>query len=692
LRATRTRERDRGIGARAATAALPVQSSLPGLAATLLLALAVKAVVLAQLHLHPLLQPRGEMDDAVFVRLAQRAAAGDWALGPDVYFLSPAYTYFLAVIFALSGGSTLAARAVQILLGTAAVGLVFATARLWSGPRAAHAAAVFAALTGLFTFNEVLLLQSSLDPFLTALALFLLSRALGAARALDFVPAGLALGLLAMNRPNALPCAAVAVLGIAAVRRSRAGRRQAAALAAGIALAIAPVAIRNRLVAGEWVLLTSHGGLNFYIGNNADADGTYRRLPGITPSIEGQARDAKRVAEAALGRPLAASEVSGYFYGRAASWMAQSPGAAARLFARKVGLVLSDIDLSLNYSFAYYSRDERTLLRFLVVGPWLLVPLGLLGIVVGAPRYERGAYAVFASFAPVYALSVAAFFVAGRYRLPLLVALCVTSGVALAWLEQRRGRRQLAPLGAAAAVLVALAVLARRDTGFDEGRMAERTEMALHLIDDGRGREAKDVLARPIDADARALVFAWRRAGRAFAERGQASDVIFCLEKALAAGDESAAVDLAEVRAGLGDADAEVAAIRRVAPAGLEAATALELGGRALELRDPALALPLLERAARADPRSPEAREKLGLALGMLGRRAEGIAALDEAGRLDPRSARARLNRAVMLAQEGRYTEARASAVEALRILPDYAQARALLAELDRLDPRGRRE
>ncbi len=42
------------------------------------------------------------------------------------------------------------------------------------------------------------------------------------------------------------------------------------------------------------------GGLNFYIGNSPGADGTYQRLPGITPSIVGQTRDAMALAE--LGR------------------------------------------------------------------------------------------------------------------------------------------------------------------------------------------------------------------------------------------------------------------------------------------------------------------------------------------------------------------------------------------------------
>src|SRR2546427_8115233 len=176
-------------------------------------------------------------------------------------------------------------------------------------------------------------------------------------------------------------------------------------LVAGLLVALGPVAVRNRAVSGEWVLVSSHGGLNFYIGNNAEADGTYRSVPGIAPDIEGQVRDARTVAETAAGRPLRASEVSRHFYGRAWKWIALRPGAAFRLFLRKLAFCFNAVDLSLNYSYAYYSRDEATLLRVLVVGPWLLVPLGLVGLVAVPRRDDTHGFWIWAAFVPVYAIS-----------------------------------------------------------------------------------------------------------------------------------------------------------------------------------------------------------------------------------------------------------------------------------------------
>lgn len=315
----------------------------------LLAVLVVKFITLIQLADHPLLQPHGVLDDAVYLKLAQRVAAGDLALGPDVYYLSPFYTYFLGAILA-SGGSVSAARGIQCLLGVAAVFLVGATSRRWFGTRAGWIAGGAAALTGLFTFNEILLLQSSVDPFLAALALWAMARAFDDGRPASFLGAGAALGLLVVNRPNAL--AAVVVVGAVwlVLRRSRTALVELAALGVGVAILVAPVAVRNRVVAGEWTLVTSHGGLNFYIGNHEGADGTWSALPGISPSIEGQSRDAIRVASTALGAPVTAGEASRYYYRLGRQWIDRMAGIENSPFKTVRQLII--------YSYTFYNNTK----------------------------------------------------------------------------------------------------------------------------------------------------------------------------------------------------------------------------------------------------------------------------------------------------------------------------------------------
>ncbi len=699
-----------------------------------------KLTVLVQLRDYPLLQPLGGLDTAVYVGLARRVAAGDLLLGPGAYYVSPLYIYFAAVWLAASGGALVAIRAAQIVLGTAAVGLVYATAREWFGDRAAWLAAALAALTGMLTFYEVVILQAALEPFLTALHLYLLTRALRTGRLGWYVATGAAIGVHALNRPNLLLWGlALAVLLL--VRHGwprRATLGAAGAVALGLAAAFLPVAARNLAVTGQPSLLPSHGGLNLYVGNNPRADGTYHTVPGITPDIDGQAEDARHVAEQALGRPLTDAEVSDYFTGLALDWMRADPGRAAALFARKLYYVFQRAIIPLNYSYAYYTKEVPSLLPALVVGPWLLVPLGLVGLALGVGRLRRGYgaqgrwapgagetsesrldFALWSAFVPVYAVSVALFFVTTRYRLPLLVPFAIGSGAAvdqaIGWWRARPSSRTLA---AAATVTVVLFAAVNWPLGLDDGRGNERTWMAITLIAEGRYDEARALAdaTQPIHPYPGVMRFrvgeAYRRANRpdlavteyekALAvDRGQPetelalgqtlvdlnrwSDALPHLQRAYQAGYkiDLSGFDLSRARAATGDETGALAVLGALAGRlDVDALSSYALGDQALALGDPALADRFYRDAIARAPDAAVAHEKRGVALSMMNRPDEAIRELEEACRLDAASASARLNLAVALATAGRLPEARARAEEALRIDPDYARARQFLVAI----------
>ena len=668
--------------------------------------------MLLQLGAHPLLQPRGVLDDAVYTELARRVAGGDLALAPGVYFLAPFYTYWLGLVFALSGGSIFAARLVQVLLGTACVWLILETATAWFGKRAGLWAGGLAALTGLFAFNEILILQSSIDPFLTALALFALTRAVQSTSTRPPVAAGLSMAALSLNRPNALPAVAAVALTWLVARRSRTGVRQTLAFVLGALALLSPVAIRNRVVAGEWTLVTSHGGLNFYIGNHAGADGTWKLVPGIEPSVAGQAEDAERVASEALGRPVSASEASSYFYEEAWRFIRSSPGVWMKLLLRKAALTLSAADPALNYSYTYYARDESTLLSFLVVGPWILLPLGVFGLALG-PR--AGAYGTWVAFTPAYALSLVAFFVSSRYRLPLLVPLLVGSGAAADWLIKNAARR----LTVAIAALAPLFALAHWPLAVDDGRMNEREERIVQLIDDGSMEDGERLLQ---DTESRhpAPALMLFRVGLVYLGRGDAERAVAHLERALAQRDEpairlglgeallaanrpeDAAVQLdaartagfEPVRSAFGATEAYLAqgkeALARdilssipVSPE-LDAALLLDLGKAALRAQDAALAERFFRESLARTPTLAAAHEQLGIALGTRGKTGEAARELETAVGLDATSASERFFLALAYFQQGDRRQARAQAEHALRLKPDYREAIDLLSRLDK--------
>ncbi len=631
------------------------------LPALLALAFLSKLGALLTLGHHPLLQPDAGLDTGAYVGLAGRVAHGDPLLrgeGPVPFFVSPLYVYFLAPFLAAGAGSLFAARFVQILLGTAAAGLVFAAARRLFGEEAAAIGTALYVLTGVVTFYEVLILQSALDPFLTALALFLLADALTSeeisskgnregAPASGFrsrgawIATGLAFGLLALNRPNALPCAAVVAVTLAVpplVARMRRGRRlslpleeiplrtfrPAATFLLGVSLAIAPVTLRNVAVSHEFVLISSHGGLNFLIGNGPGADGVYRRLKGITPSIAGQAADSRRVAEAAEGRSLSTGEVSAYFARKAWTWIAAEPGAAGKLFLRKIWYVLSGDEAPLNFSYPWY-RSRSIALKLLPVGPGLLVPLGGAGLVLlllGSGRLRPREAAVWASFVPVYVLLVAAFFVATRYRLALVPPLAAAGGGAIGILAVGRAR-DARRLAAAAAAALALAAVSLWPTGLYDGGADEEMHLVLWEIDRGEAGAMRHAEAAGPQHPDPALF--WFRIGEAFAEKGHTDDAILALERSVTAGSEQ----------------------------------------------------PQTVKLLAAE------RERRGVERILKGDLAGAAADLEAAVALDPGSATAHLNLAALLAGQGDKTRAQAEARRALSLKPGYEKAEALLKAME---------
>ena len=681
----------------------------------------LKLAVMLQFGKYPLLRPEADPESAAALELAQEIAGGNLALAPGLYPLPPLYLYFLALLLRFGGG-LVSIQLVQIALGTAAVALVYCTARLWGGERAAWPSAALAAFTGALSFHELLLIPAAVDPFLAAVALYLLAAALripSRTHPLRSAAAGVALGLLALNGPRGFILAG----GLAAVLIATRRVRIALALTGGIIIAAAPVLIRNYQVAADMTPISSHGGLSFYIGNNASARGTHAPAGGITPSLVTERQDARRAAEGTIGRALDDSEVSAHYYGLAWGWMVSEPWPAVRLFARKLALAASAAHPSLSYSYAYYVRDEHNVLRYLAVGPWLLVPLGLAGIWFARPEgQQRRAFLVWASFAPLYLLALATYYVAARDRLPLFVALSVTSGLALAELSARIQSRpsiewssRRAP--AAAIVLLVLAVLANWPYTIDEGRTEERTRMALWLVGQGRFDDAAARIAQ-IDRGHPAPGVLHFRFGRALLVRGQTESAIRHLERAaasdpppetdlilgqalLAAGRAADAIprlrrahesgpnqslagfDLARALAASGDRNGAVRVLQRVRPDRADDGESWRaLGELALELRVPRLAEGFLRQATRVDPRSPVGFERLGLALALTGRLPDALAAFEQAVRLAPADPSVRLNLAVALAEAGRANEARREAEEALRLDPGYEKARAFLGAL----------
>jgi tetratricopeptide (TPR) repeat protein len=713
------------------------RSQVPLALAALAVVFVVKLSVLLTLGHHPLLVPAGELDGAYYFHFAGRVASADWLLADPAsffgrpapaFFISPLYIYVLALFVKVGGGSLEGARFAQIVLGTAAVGLLALTTSRWYGTRAAWFAGGLAAFCGLFTFYEVLILQAALEPFLTALDLFALTWALQSEQKrqpVRYLVAGAAIGLHALNRPNML----LVLGGLAALLAGRflvrlAARDQRAAalpalLSAGLfvlggALAVSPATYRNWRVAHEVVPISSHGGWNFLAGNGPRADGTYTTPFQLSPSVAGQWLGAADLVRTAVGHEPSAREVSGYFLGQAWQWIRAHPAGELRLLARKTRYAVSATFLTLNHSFPFFARDLVGPLTALVVGPALIVPLGLVGLVVARPR-DRGGYWIWASYVPLAIAAVVIFYVASRYRLPYQVALAAAAGGGASWMLDRLRDRAWQPLALAIAATAALAVFVAWPTGLDDGRAEEQVRMGLSEIQGGRTAEGEAWIRRAIarhgypgvvhlrvgqlyeslDQPAAALDH-YRQAaaldpnetsvqfviGRALFAAGKDQEALAPLERARTGRERDAATRLlvlALTRLARHEDASRV--VRDLEPNRWSADTAREFADAIGLLGRFDLSIPAWRRAAEAGGNAHDY-ERLGLAWAMINRAPEAVAALSHAVERDPKSASIRLNYAVALAAAGRPDLGRRQAEEALKLDPSYAKARQFLASL----------
>jgi 4-amino-4-deoxy-L-arabinose transferase-like glycosyltransferase len=431
------------------------------------------------------------MDSQEYDRWAREIAAGDW-LGSQVFFQAPLYPYLLAILYRLFGRSLDAVYLAQIVLAVAGCYGLYRAGREMAGERVGLGAALLAAVYGPFLFYDAQLLKESPAVAVTSFLLWALAAARAKPGLRRWLGAGVLLGILALLRENALLLVPF-LLPLAWTREGKgpAFLRRGGALVAGLVLVLLPVAVRNGLVGGSFLPTSSQGGVNFYIGNNPQADGTYQPIvPGKQiPALE--RKEPARLAEQAMGRRLTAGEVSRYWLSRSLDWVRREPGAFSRLQARKLGMFWSWYEWPDAVDY-YHVKTLSPILRLPLLefgGAVLLALAGVTGLVLARRRL--------APFAPVllfslgWMLTTVVFFLFSRYRLPVVPALLVLGGVTLAgaaeaWRDGNRRRTY----GLAAIVVTAL--LLPRALGYEPRMDLVEYNLGRLYDEQGRPEEARE--------------------------------------------------------------------------------------------------------------------------------------------------------------------------------------------------------
>ena len=643
---------------------------------------------------------------------AQRIAAGDW-IGREVFYQAPLYPYLLGVIYAVAGRHLLLVRIIQALIGSASCAfLALAAARLFSR-RAGIAAGLLLALYAPAIFFDGLLQKSVLDVFFVCLALWLISlsektgenaktaekhaerhisrRSLRSPRFFLYVALGLTMGGLALTRENALVFIVVILGWIVAQGLGARGAglvgagRSAALFLAGLAIVLMPVAARNYAVGGGFFVTTSQFGPNFYIGNNAAADGTYQSLRFGRGAPEFERQDATEIAERAAGHQLTPAEVSSYWTDKALDFIVTRPGAWLALTGRKIALLWNATEMLDTESQEAHAEWSIPLRVLGVVGHFgILVPLAVFGLIVTWPR-RSGLY-VFYALTLAYAASVVMFYVFARYRYPLVPLLMLFAAAGLVQApaffagskgtrptkpDERRGPTSVPEAGlvgrllsdparrtALLAVVVTAVFCNWPILSTAVMRAVTETNLGVALQAEGRLDESVDHYHRAITI-APTYSPAYNNLATAQRAKGQIAEAIGTYQQAL-----RLRPDYPEVEYNLANA--------------------------LIDAGKPAEAADHFRIALQTIPASVDVHNNLGIALMGEGKRDEAIAEFREALRVDPASAKAHRNLADALGTARQYTDAIAEYRQAIKLEPGDAPTHydlgSMLVEMDRLE------
>lgn len=390
-------------------------------------------------------------DEEEFVRIAHRLAAGEGYVSAS-YRANPVLPTYLAAVFHVAGESHAAARVGQALMGALTCVVVAATATRLLGARVGLVAGLLLALYAPHVYLSGVFYAECLFTLLIALTVHCAVRTIAEPRVRWALATGLCFAAAALTRPIVL--AYLPVLVAVFVYALPLPRPRRVAIAAGLvlatALAILPWTLRNVLVLGRPVVVSSGFGTKLWQGNNegAAADADDRELtfdqdvwrarvaslpPGERAAVEARyAEAAERIAalRVATGDPyLAQDAVLGPL---AVEFILTHPLRAAELFVRKLGILLLPFSKTLVVN-ADTTPLKRAVAAAFYVPVLVLAPLGFWWTIGRAPGLAV-VYGLIASLAATYA----ALTTCTRFRLPLDPYLIVFAAAALVELRARR--------------------------------------------------------------------------------------------------------------------------------------------------------------------------------------------------------------------------------------------------------------
>ena len=407
------------------------------------------------------------------LRIGDEAYYHEWAHGilssqglrhQHVFFTSPLYAYFLAGVYYFFGDGIGLVKFFNALLGLGGIIFSFLAARLLVGRSPAKVTLAALAFSFGPIFYESFAEKTAFVFFLTALAVFLSAEAFSRkdapwmVRVRRWLLAGLAGGAAALAHPTLflLPVSVITAIAVNMRKDIRGALRESVPFALGVFLAVTPATIHNWITEHDFVPISYSGGTTFYIGNHKlNPDGAYWSPPFQKSSdSDSEEKDFRLEAELRLGRNLKPSEISSYFFMRGLDEMAENPRLALSRIWNRLRWVFTGTELMDSRCVEFYKGLSPVLSLPVLLKFSVIAFFGILGLFYTLRQPNMLFLNI---FVVLYAASYSLFLVFGRYRLPLLVPLSITS---CAFLEQLRRLPRPWPLARTTSLILLMSLVA----------------------------------------------------------------------------------------------------------------------------------------------------------------------------------------------------------------------------------------
>jgi len=634
--------------------------------------------------------------DALWHHLWAQSIASGNIIGDEVFFRAPLYPYFLGLIYSIFGDGPIAPRVIQSILGSLSCVLIYFIALRLLNRRTALTAGFISVFYSILIYFDNELLITSLFIFLTLLFFYIALNAGTTSSKKRLYLIGLIIGLAAIARPTILIFLPVLAIFLFFYKvqpvRAKIKLIGIAILFAGLLTVILPVTIRNFAVGHDLVLISYQGGVNFWIGNNEEADGKTAGAPGQFKAY-GRYEDnvkysAERVAEMDTGREMKPSELSSYWYSRGFKFILGNPGQAMKLILTKLYFSWNAYEIESNRNL-YAQREHSSLLSILlwhnIVGfPFgLLAPLTIVGIILAFKNWKRG-YLLLMGFVFSYQVILLAFFVTARFRAPMLPFLIILAALTIDYVI--RNRKHIPKL-ITPAIIFTLALIACNTTLFGvkpgEESRTQQSKAAIFLrqnqVDSAIVYARKAIEENPDDPAGYDFL------GTAYEMAGEHQQAIEAFSKAadLNRGDAFARTHLGYNYYQLGEL--ERAAIQYTIALDIDSTIVdayLYLGNVSRDLGRHGQALDVFERGYQYASDNVVFLNSYAIVLRESGSEEKAIEILERAVELDRQYLPAHTNLANMYFQGGQPVRAEAMYKRALEIDPDDIQTNLNLAQL----------